>query len=263
MRLSFPILVPALAVLILAAPTLSGCSGNGNNNDDGGGEDVIWNYVDGPAGPANWGSLSPEFAACSEGQEQSPIDITVDPEQDLPRIDASYREDGLDLENTGKMLIFHASGAGGVTYKGVDYKLKSIEFHVPAEHRYKGEEQDGEFQFYHESDDGHVLAVAVWMDDGVLNKELSGIVANAPLVQDDRVVDASIRVDPNGFLPESLQFYHYDGSLTHPPCTEGVTWFVLQQHVDVAISHLNFLRNVIGENSRPIQPLGGRTITQN
>jgi carbonic anhydrase len=249
--------------LLLAAGLIAGgCSGSGSNDDDD--QDPIWNYTPGPVGPAAWGSLSPDFAVCGTGQAQSPIDITVDPEGDASQLSFDYRTDGLDIENDGHKLVIHTSPVNDVQLAGIEYDLTSIHFHVPGEHRLNGNGFDGEVHFVHESADGSTAIVAVWMAAGGLNKVLSTVLdpENLPLNGGDRVTDLSIGLDLEALLPEDRSYYHYAGSLSEPPCTEGVEWYVLRSTLAVGSGQLTFLRNTFGENARPLQALNGRPITQ-
>jgi len=249
-----------LVLLVILAASLPACSSSGSN--DGGTDGIVWNYQSGPNGPANWANLSPDFAACGTGSEQSPIDITVDPIDDVSALEPNYHEVSLDLEHSGHSLVVNARFGGSIALGQVNYDLKYLEFHVPGEHRYKGSSFAGEIHLFHESADGHVIVVAVWMTEGVLNKTLSTIEASAPGVLGEHVEDDSILLNPEDLLPELKPFYRYDGSLSQPPCTEGVTWLVLRNSIEVGENQINFLRNLYGENSRPLQALNGRTISQ-
>ena len=252
---------PVFSALLSAVIVLGACSSSGSNDDDSDPK-VLWNYGTGSIGPNNWANLSTEFATCGSGQAQSPIDITVDPKIDVSQFSFDYREEGLDLKNENNTMYFTADAGGDILIDGIDYNLKNFHIHVASEHRLKGQPFEGEIHFYHESSSGQKAVVAVWLTSGVLNKITSTLIENFPVMDGETFEDSSIRVNPTGLLPSDRSFYRYDGSLTQPPCTEGVTWIVMRNPIEIGASQLAFFSTLFGQNVRPIQPLNGRVIIQ-
>ncbi len=253
--------VSVFTVVLTTALVLSACSSSGSNGDDNP-SGILWDYGGGTLGPAAWVNLSVDFATCGSGQAQSPIDITVDPADDVGQFVFDYREEGLDLLNDGHTLIFNSDGVADIMLDGVDYDLKYFHFHVSSEHLLKGQEFEGEIHFYHESAAGNIAVVAVWVNSGGLNKAMAAILDNLPVSEGEARKDATVRIDPSDFLPADKKSYGYEGSLSEPPCTEGVYWIVMRDPIDLGLTQLGILRTFFGENVRPVQPLNGRPIIQ-
>lgn len=241
--------------------SLGACSSS--NSDDS--DDPIalaWDYGAGSLGPSNWASLQSSFALCGSGAEQSPIDILDDPIEDSPRWMFDWKASTLKITNDARNIHVIYDNGSSIDVSGVEYGLKSFHFHVTSEHLYQGNPFDGEIHFVHENSSGNVAVVAVWITEGTENKLFSIILANMPIVDDETFDDPTKFVRALEYLPESRNYFQYNGSLSEPPCTESVTWIVLQQPIELSFNQILSFRNVLGENVRPLQSLNGRIVVQ-
>jgi carbonic anhydrase len=222
-----------------------------------------WTYE----GAAHWGDLDPDYAACKTGKEQSPIDIRNAPKADLPAIRFEYRSGPLQyLINNGKTIRvnYHdAPGSGNSLMVGGErYQLTQFHFHRPSEEYINGSPYDMEVHLMHESSGGKVAGVTVLLKAGASNATIQKIWEHMPQTEGDQEAIAGVEIDPAGLLPPSAAYYMYMGSLTAPPCTEGVTWFVLKTPVDISPAQIARFARLYPHDVRPIQPLNGRTVKQ-
>ncbi|MBW2493589.1 MAG: carbonic anhydrase family protein [Deltaproteobacteria bacterium] len=239
-----------IAVLLLALVTFAG---------DGSAEDKVhWAYS-GEHGPEHWGDLSEAFAACKEGKSQSPIDI-VDPiDVELAPIALSYRGSTTAVVNNGHTLQTDVGRDNTLEIDGKTFDLLQFHFHSPSEHRIDGESFPLEAHFVHRNERGELAVVAILFRLGDRNRAMATIVAAAP-----EKAETSKPLDENiaslEIVPENKAHYRYSGSLTTPPCTEGVLWLVLESIGSVSREQVaNFVR-IIGEDARGPQPLNGRRV---
>ncbi len=241
--------------------TLSACSSSSSDDtDDPVG--LLWDYGSGSLGPSNWASLSADFALCGSGTQQSPIDILDDQIDDPRNWQFDWGPSTLKMTNDARHIHVLYDPGSSIDVSGVEYELESFHFHVSSEHYYQGNPFDGEIHFVHESAAGTFAVVAVWITEGTENKDFSIILANMPIVDDETIDDPTQFLSALDYLPESKNFFRYDGSLSEPPCTESVTWIVLKDAIELSSNQLQSLGNVLGENVRPLQPLNGRVVQQ-
>lgn len=223
-----------------------------------------WSY-EGTAGPAHWGKLNKEFSECESGRAESPIDITsaIKAPVDTPRVQFQYGPLPLHLLNTGHAMQFVAQPGKDVVSLGQDqYKLVQFHFHSPGEERFSGKASPLDMHLVHADADGKLLVVAVQFVTGEANPVLDAILNQMPAKPgDEKTVDA-VQIDPSGLLPAKRDYYTYSGSLTTPPCSEGVTWVELKQPVTISPRQLEAMRKMYNHNQRPAQPLNGREILE-
>ena len=223
----------------------------------GGEAPVEWGYT-GPGAPEQWASLSPDFVACANGKQQSPIDIT-DYQADGPGpISFSYATAEATLRNDG--IQVHADYIRGNTAMlgGREFKLKSAHFHSPSEHLVDGESFAAELHMVHADSDGRLAVVGILFTLGEPSTVAQSILDAAP--PPDGTANSSIPLADS--LPTDLSYYRYDGSKTTPPCDEPVDWHVLRQHVTISKEQVEGLLSLSGgPNNRPVQPIGNRVIT--
>jgi carbonic anhydrase len=225
-----------------------------------------WTY-DGAAGSEHWGDLDPEYSACSTGRQQSPIDIRSARKTGLPDLRFDYRREPLQyLINNGKTIRvnYHdAPDTGSVLIAGgIRYQLTQFHFHRPSEETVNGKPYDMEVHLMHESSDGKVAGVTVFLKAGAPNTTIQRIWDHMPKTEGQEHEVDSVTIDPAGLLPRNASYFMYEGSLTAPPCTEGVTWFVLKTPVEISPAQIAAFAKLYPHDVRPVQPLNGRIVKE-
>jgi carbonic anhydrase len=223
-----------------------------------------WDYY-GKTGPLGWGKLDPAYKACAQGHEQSPIDIHgAHLNKALQPIEFHYMSAPVTLENTGNTVIVHVNPGSYIVAGGVRYDLQQFHFHHPAEESVKGKLTDMDIHLVHKSADGKLAVIAVRLaeDRGDPNATLATLWEHLPTTAGatDKV---TALVNPGGVLPADRGYWTYMGSLTAPPCTEGVRWFVLEQELSISRTQLRTFAALFKLNSRPLQEAHGRRIEAN
>ena len=224
-----------------------------------------WSY-EGATGAEHWGDLDPEYAACNVGKEQSPIDIRNAEKAELPALRFEYKSGPLKyLINNGYTIRvnYHDAGSGGFLIAGGKrYQLTQFHFHRPSEEYIQGKPYDMVVHMMHEASDGKLAGVAVLLKAGSANATIQQIWEHMPKTQGKEEEIAGVEIDPAGLLPSDAAYYTYMGSLTAPPCTEGVTWFVLKNPVDISPEEINAFAMLYAHDVRPLQPLNGRVVRE-
>ncbi len=223
-----------------------------------------WNYY-GKTGPLGWGKLDPSYKACSNGHEQSPLDIRgVHLNKSLQPIEFHYLAGTETVENNGRTIVVHVNPGSYMVAGGTRYNLMQYEFRTPSEEAVKGKLTDMSVQFLHKSADGRMAIVAVRLAENqdAPNAVLATLFSQLPRKSGDTVKIAD-PVNPGGFLPADRAYWTYMGSLTTPPCTEGVRWFVFQQPVTLSRTQLRTYGALFRMNTRPLQDAHGREIEAN
>jgi len=218
-----------------------------------------WSY-EGKKGPLNWGKLDPAYRACSEGKEQSPIDIRgAHLNKSLQPIEFHYVSGGMTLVNNGHTVQVTPAAGGYIVAKGVRYDLVQFHFHHPGEEAVKGKLPDMTVHLIHKSAEGKFAVVAVRLNEGNANALLAALWPHLPKTPGatDKMPDS---MNPAGLLPADRVYWTYEGSLTAPPCTEGVQWFIFQQQVELSRDQLRSFTALYKVNSRLEQPTHGRRI---
>jgi carbonic anhydrase len=227
---------------------------------------TYWSY-EGASGPEHWGDLDPAYALCKSGTEQSPIDIQNTEKTTLPVLRFEYKNGPLEyLINNGytiRVNYHDAPGSGNFLVVGAKrYHLTQFHFHRPSEEYVRGKQYDMVAHLMHESSDGGVVGVAVLMKSGGANATVQQIWAHMPVTKGDEQDVRGVEVNPAGLLPRDTGYYEYAGSLTAPPCTESVMWFVLKTPVDIPASQIQAFAKLYPHDVRPIQPLNGRVVKE-
>jgi carbonic anhydrase len=218
-----------------------------------------WGY-EGKKGPLNWGRLDPAYKACSSGKEQSPIDIRgARLDKNLQLIEFHYVSGGMTLTNTGHTVQVTAPAGSYIVVGGVRYDLVQFHFHHPGEEAVKGKLPDMSLHLVHKSADGKIVVVAVRLNEGNGNAVLAGLWPHLPKTAGatDKMTDS---MSPAGLLPTDRGYWTYEGSLSAPPCTEGVRWFVFEQQVEISRDQLRAFGALYKVNSRMLQAPRGRKI---
>ena len=218
--------------------------------------EVNWTYQ-GEEGPEHWGSLSADFAACSAGAMQSPIDVSGTAAGGGGEAVFDYRDTALELVNNGHTVQVNMGGDSTAILAGRRYTLLQFHFHSPSEHTVGGRHYDMEVHFVHRSDGGKLAVVGVFMEAGGANGALQTLWDHISAEPGTKTV-AGVSINAAALLPATHGFTAYAGSLTTPPCSEGVSWFVMKQPVSVSSAQIEAFRAIMPANNRPAQPLNGR-----
>jgi len=222
-----------------------------------------WGYT-GAIGPDAWSKLSSEFATCAKGRRQSPIDL-VDRDfstLNLEQVKFDYAPAAFQVVHNGHTVEVRPAGANQIVARSKNYKLLQFHFHHPAEERFNGKGFALDAHFVHRAEDGELAVVTVLFEEGSANPELQRLWDYMPLDSNDSLRSGEgVTFNPVSMLPSDRSKYlQYIGSLTTPPCTEGVVWIVLRQPVSASAEQIALFRKMVGMNARPTQPVNGRLI---
>ena len=217
-----------------------------------------WSYQ-GHGGPAKWAELDHEFAACKLGKTQSPIDIRGAKAADLPAIQFNYKPSPLKLIDNGHTIQVNYAPGSWLDVGGAHYELVQFHFHKPSEEKIDGKSHAMVAHLVHKGADGKLAVVAVMLDKGGANRTIDTIWANLPK-EKEKETAVDVTVDAAALLPRDKGYYTFQGSLTTPPCSEGVRWFVLKTPMKITESEIMAFGKLYPMNARPTQPLNGRAI---
>ena len=221
---------------------------------------IHWDY-EGEGGPENWSKLDPKNTSCAIGQRQSPIDIRDGIKVDLEQIKFSYRPSNFRIIDNGHTVQVEV-GENSINLTGKTYELVQFHFHRPSEEKVNGQRFDMVVHLVHKSDEGQLAVVAVLLERGSENPFIQTLWNNLPLEKNVAVQPPTTQVDLASLLPPTRSYYTYMGSLTTPPCSEGVLWLVMKQPVQVSQDQINIFSRLYKNNARPIQPAAGRVIKE-
>ncbi len=221
---------------------------------------IHWSY-EGEGGPENWSKIDPKNTACAVGQRQSPIDIREGIKVDLEPVQFDYRSSAFRIIDNGHTVQVNV-GDSSITLTGKTYELVQFHFHRPSEEKVNGRNFDMVAHLVHKADDGALAVVAVLMERGDENPFIQLLWNNMPLEKNVSVSPPAPTINPSSLLPASRNYYTYMGSLTTPPCTEGVLWLVMKQPVQVSTDQIAIFSRLYRNNARPIQPAKDRLIKE-
>jgi carbonic anhydrase len=219
-----------------------------------------WSY-EGETGPGHWGELSPDFKVCQLGLEQTPIDLSSSMKGDAGGISFDYRSLPLRLLNNGHTIQVNADPGCSCTIGTTKYELVQFHFHHPSEHLLDGKAFEMEVHFVHKSAEGALAVVGVFFQPGSHNAGLQPIFDQMPKAEGPEV-RASGQFDPAAFFPVSRGFFRYAGSLTTPPCSEGLTWTVFRDAIEASPEQIRQFANLFPNNARPVQPKNRRFLIE-
>jgi carbonic anhydrase len=220
-----------------------------------------WSYV-GKTGPSHWQSLESDYAVCGVGKVQSPIDIhtaEVKPAS-LSALSFDYRITPLRIIDNGHSVQVNVGPGSSLTVGGKRYELVQFHFHKPSEEMINGRRFAMVAHLVHRDAAGHLAVVAILLRSGTPNALIAKLWRNLPKRQGHEVVVKGIAINPAQMLPASRGYYAFQGSLTTPPCAEGVRWFVLKTPVNISTGEVAAFGKLYPSNARPVQPLNGREI---
>lgn len=218
-----------------------------------------WTYS-GAEGPANWGKLSTAYATCGTGQQQSPINIEHTQQAGLSDIAVDYRAGALSIVNNGHTIQVNVTPGSTMSIGHTNYQLLQFHFHTPSENVVKGKSFPMEVHFVHKDKEGHLGVLAVFFKQGEANAALGEIWGKMPASADGVHAHKEVVVNGRDLLPNNMDYYRFVGSLTTPPCSEGVQWHVAKTPVEASAEQISRFTSLIGANARPVQQLGHRLL---
>lgn len=222
-----------------------------------------WSY-EGEGSPEHWSSLNEEYKTCQAGMNQSPINIETTLKAHISPLSIHYSDGPITLLNNGHTIQagLKNTTADTVSIDGVPFTLQQFHFHTPSENTLHGKHYAMEMHLVHKDAKGAVAVVAVMFDKGAANAELEKLWATMP-EKAEQDVKITAKMDLNALLPKDKTYWRFSGSLTTPPCSEGVTWLVLKHPLTLSTAQLEkFTHTMHHDNSRPTQPLNGRVVVE-
>ena len=216
-----------------------------------------WGYT-GKVGPDHWGSLDKEYKSCASGKEQSPIDITGVKTQDIGNIRFHYGPSKLNIVNNGHTIQVNTDKGSSIRIDGEKYDLLQFHFHTPSEHTIEGASYPMEMHLVHKNKKGDLAVVGLMMVVGKYNNLLEALWDNLPSAEGKENLDE--KIDMSALLPAGERTFRYPGSLTTPPCSEGVKWNVLLSPISISNEQLTAFQGIFSKNNRTIQPIRKRVI---
>ncbi len=220
-----------------------------------------WGYT-GHNTPDTWGTLSPKYHSCSEGRNQSPIDVRSSIDPDLEALNLSYTKGSNEILNNGHTVQVNIEAGNNMVVDGISFELKQFHFHTPSENHIDGKSFPLEAHFVHLDKEGNIAVIALMFEEGEENAQLAKVWASMPKNAGDKS-ELKLTDIASSLLPENKDYYRFNGSLTTPPCTEGVRWFVLKTPVNISKLQVEaFLHTLHHPNNRPIQKTNARVIVK-
>ncbi len=222
---------------------------------------IHWGY-DGEQGPSHWGELSSEFALCESGHHQSPIDIRNPQKADLPGIQFDYKPSPLHIIDNGHTVMINYAPGSFIQVGDKRYHLLQFHFHHPSEEQINGKAYDMSLHLVHADDQGNTVVVAVLLQRGPDNSLVQELWSDLPQEKEHEEDLDNVKINVKALLPSDLGYYTFPGSLTTPPCTENVTWFVLKHPVTVSAAEIQRFEKLYRHNARPTEPLYDRVVLE-
>ena len=219
-----------------------------------------WSY-EGDTGPANWGKINPDWAKCGSGTRQSPIDLRDGMKVDLEQITFDYHQSGFNVVDNGHTIQVGVGFGNYITVQNRSYELVQFHFHRPSEERINGRGTEMVVHLVHKDAEGRLAIVAVLLERGAQNSMIQTVWNNLPLEKNDTVTP-SVTLDVNQILPARRDYFTFMGSLTEPPCSEGVLWLVMKQPMPASPAQMALFSRLYPLNARPTQPGGGRVVKE-
>jgi carbonic anhydrase len=219
-----------------------------------------WSY-EGESGPANWSKINVDWAKCGTGNRQSPIDLRDGMKVDLEQIVFDYKPSSFSVIDNGHTIQVNLTGGNYITIMNRTYELLQFHFHRPSEERINGKGFEMVVHLVHRDSENKLAVVAVLLERGQAQNVIQTVWNNLPLEKND-VVNPSVVLDLNELLPARRDYFTYMGSLTTPPCSEGVLWLVMKQPVQASPAQMALFSRLYPLNARPIQASAGRVVKE-
>jgi carbonic anhydrase len=220
-----------------------------------------WSYA-GDDGPAHWGDLDPEFSACKLGQRQSPIDIRMPKKAQIPALQFDYKPVSLHIVNNGHTIQVNYAPGSFLTVGDKRYELRQFHFHHPSEEKVYGRHFPMVAHLVHADSEGQLAVVAIPLAAGHPNSLIDSVWKHIPQQLGVEQVIEYVQINIADLLPIKHGYYTFSGSLTTPPCSENVTWFVLKMSASITKEQASTFAKLYPHNARPIQPLNGREVDE-
>ena len=227
-----------------------------------------WSYEE-AEGPAKWSTLSANWKVCGDGRSQSPIDIDKIAKLDLPALKAEFKPASLkiihhehvaDAINNGHSIQVNYTEGDTLKIGDQQYQLLQYHFHSPSEHTVAGKHFPMEMHLVHKAADGKLAVIGVFIEEGRHNAAFDPIWSNLPKTKSTEYHLENVKVDVSSLLPTRTTSYRYDGSLTTPPCSEGVKWIIMTTPIQLSTQQISAFRTIMKGNNRPVQALNGRSV---
>ncbi len=222
---------------------------------------IEWTHHGADNGQDKWVNLCEGYSACG-GTSQSPVNITgaVDGSS-LDSLSFNYGTTTVEIENNGHTVEFVCEAGSTVTVGGTSYPLKQFHYHSHSEHQLDGEHLPLEIHFVHqESSTSDAVVVGAFFEEGAENELFAEFLSDFPKKKEDPTFTSTAEIELGTLLPANKSFYHYEGSLTTPPCSEVVHWYVLKDKITASAAQLVQFKLILLADFREIQAINGRTI---
>ena len=220
---------------------------------------ITWTH-NGPSGATHWVDLCSGFSACG-GQRQSPLNITgAENNNTLSAITFNYKTTTIEIENNGHTIEFLCQPGSKITINGTVYDLLQFHYHGSSEHTVEGVQYPLEVHFVHKATDSNYAVLGILFEEGAENPLFTSFLSHFPK-QVGIYKDDLIQLDLTSLFPTNKSYYNYSGSLTTPPCSEVVNWYVFKNKVTASAAQLSVFRAILKNNFRPVQNLNGRKIS--
>jgi carbonic anhydrase len=242
--------------MLLASPFLAPCIATHSA-----GAASSWTYAAHRHGPRDWGVLETAFEKCATGLAQSPIDIGKTVKANLPALDFQYGKAALSILNNGHTVQVDLPAGNVLKVGDQSLELLQFHFHTPSEETLKGKHLPMVVHFVHRAAGGELGVVSVLVKVGRSNADYAPVFAHLPRPGEKIAVDA-LELDLPRLLPSGKGYYAYQGSLTTPPCSEGVNWMILKNPIVLGAGQVKAFRRLFSANARPVQPLHGRIVEE-
>lgn len=250
--------VTAAFILSISLAAATGLFAESENH----GKTLHWSY-EGECGPDHWGELIHEYCNANIGDMQSPVGISVTEKAHLETINFHYFPTPLKILNNGHTIQINYGCGSFITIGNKKYELMQFHFHTPSEHKIHGKSYDMEAHLVHKGVHGELAVIAVLISKGKENAFIKTLWSNFPNEVGKMHTASDVRICASQLLPQNTtSYFTYTGSLTTPPCTEGVNWFILKTPIEVSQVGLNKFTSLFKHDARPIQPVHGRVIKE-
>ncbi|HEY7825710.1 MAG TPA: carbonic anhydrase [Candidatus Acidoferrales bacterium] len=220
-----------------------------------------WSYS-GPDGPEHWGDLSPAYAACKSGTRQSPINIEGAKPADLPPIHFDYQLSPLAIVNNGHTVQINYAAGSSISIGGKQYSVVQFHFHHPSEEEIAGRRYDLAAHIVHDDGQGRLAVIAILFESGSENPLIHVLWDHLPREIGKEVKVKKVVFNLEDLLPADRGYFTFAGSLSTPPCTEGVTWYVLKQPVEISPAQIAAFAKMYPDNARPLEPANALEILE-
>lgn len=219
-----------------------------------------WGY-EGSRGPASWGGIKSDYSICSSGKNQSPINLKWKKPQSGTQINFNYMESKYSILNNGHTIQINFDTGSKFSLNGHPYELVQMHFHSVSEHQIGSKSYPMEIHLVHKDKKGTLAVVGLMVNEGYKsNPIIDHFWKNLPKDLDQEVKMNDAKFNIADLLPKTKTYYNYKGSLTTPPCSEGVNWYVFNTPIELSKEQIDLFRKFYNKNNRPLQALNGRKV---